>query len=111
MSNLKLPNMHDYLTASRELGNKQDKRIGYKTVLKRLSDTVLSVEHHDSKIIEYRADGTILISNAGWDSSTTKDRLHRLTPANVRVFQKDWIQYVQIGDEAPQQLRGWVKVA
>lgn len=110
MSNLKLPNMYDYLTASRELGDKQHKQIGYKTVLKRLSRTVLSVEHHGSKIIEYRADGTILITNAGWNSSTTKSRLHRLTPANVRVFQKNWIQYVQIDDEEPKQLTGWVRV-
>ena len=111
MSNLQLPNMHDYLTASQVLGDKQHKRIGYKTDLKRLSRTVLSVEHHGSKIIEYRADGTILITNAGWGSSTTKSRLHRLTPMNVRVFQKDYVQYVQISEEEPIHLNRWVKVA
>lgn len=111
MSNLKLPNVIDYATAERELGNKEIKRIGYKTALVRKTTGEIVVTHHNSEIISYDHDGSTYITNAGWDSATTKDRLHRLTPINVRVFQKNWIQYVQIDNNEPVQLRGWVRVA
>ena len=49
--------------------------------------------------------GEVFISNAGWTSNTTKERLnglikHYLTPAD-QIYQKDFVWYWKDGEEFP----------
>ena len=46
---------------------------------------------HDNKIAK-RENGKLLVSMAGWDSVTTRERLNGLP--GVSIFQKDWEQYL-----------------
>ena len=46
---------------------------------------------HGNKIAEYREDG-LYITNAGWRSNTTKERLNGLP--NVRIYQSKGIWYL-----------------
>lgn len=46
---------------------------------------------HGNKIAEYR-NGSLWITNAGWQSNTTKERLNALP--NVRIHQKNWAWYL-----------------
>ena len=50
--------------------------------------TVYYLKLHGNKIAARLADGRMWISNAGWKSNTTKERLNGLP--GVRVHQKDW---------------------
>lgn len=42
----------------------------------------LVILHHDNEIARLFSDGRITLSHAGWDSSTTANRLHKLTRDN-----------------------------
>lgn len=44
---------------------------------------------HDNKIAEYRADG-LWITNAGWFSNTTKERLNGLPFVRIYQYQHNW---------------------
>lgn len=46
---------------------------------------------HGNKIAEKRSDG-LYVSNAGWMSNTTKERLNALP--NVSIYQKNWQWYM-----------------
>jgi hypothetical protein len=47
---------------------------------------------HHNKIAYFDIDGFLWISNAGWESNTTKERLNALP--NVRINQKDFVWYL-----------------
>lgn len=101
MSNLNTHGVMDFESAQRFLGNKSMRVLCFATTLTHEAAsplgpggnvttdgdpiTVIVVRHHGSPIIRYYSDGRIMISNAGWLSATTTDRLHRMTPATVRV--------------------------
>ncbi len=47
--------------------------------------------------------GQILVSNAGWTSNTTKERLNGLLDVlgKPRIYQRDWEWYWKDGEEFP----------
>lgn len=90
MSNLNTHGVVDFDSAKRFLGNKSARQLCFATTLTHESVgepdvTAVTVRHHGSPIIRYFSDGRLELSNAGWLSATTTDRLHRMTPASVRV--------------------------
>jgi hypothetical protein len=90
MSNLNTHGVVDFESAKSFLGDKSARTLCFATTLTHESIgeagvTAITVRHHGSPIIRYRSDGQIEIRNAGWLSSTTTDRLHRMTPTSVRV--------------------------
>lgn len=54
--------------------------------------TIWYLKLHGNKIAAIEADGKMWVSNAGWASNTTKERLNGLP--GVRVNQKDWQWYL-----------------
>lgn len=50
--------------------------------------TIYYLKLFGNKIAAIEADGRMWISNAGWKSNTTKERLNGLP--GVRIHQKDW---------------------
>lgn len=88
MSNLNTHGVTDYASALRFLDGKSARTLCFATTLQQDAahgTTVISVRHHGSVIIQYLPTGEIFASNAGWLSATTTDRLHRMTPPEVRV--------------------------
>lgn len=61
---------------------------------RRIGNTVsdgLTLKLHGNTIAEWR-DGSLWVTTAGWNTSTTKDRLNGL--AGVRVHQNNWDFYL-----------------
>ena len=91
MSNLNMHNVDSFDSASQFLGRQSSRTLCFATTLDR--ETVagehgvmaIAVRHHGSPIIRYFSDGCIEIRNAGWMSRTTTNRLHSMTPFDVRV--------------------------
>lgn len=48
--------------------------------------------HLHGNLIAKLMDGELIITNAGWQSNTTKERLNALD--NVEIYQKNWAWYL-----------------
>lgn len=95
MSNLKFAaTIKSHADALKFLNGRTSKRLAYETYVQSNEDGSVSVYHHRTAIITYTADGTIHGNNGGYHSSTTRNRLHALTPSGYRVFQRDYGQYI-----------------
>lgn len=88
MSNLQLPNVTDLDSAREFLGNRQSARLGHNTTIRRGLGGDVIVTYHATDIVTYANDGTIILQANGWVTATTANRLHKLTPTNVRVGRK-----------------------
>lgn len=67
--------------------------------------TIYYLKLYGNKIAALEADGRMWVSNAGWKSNTTKERLNGLP--GVRVNQENWDWYLngQVWDGSPQYVR------
>ena len=67
--------------------------------------TIYYLKLHGNKIAALEADGKMWISNAGWATNTTKERLNGLPGVSIR--QKDWNWYLNgvQWDGSPQYVR------
>lgn len=88
MSNLKLPDVTDLDSARAFLGDRQRARLGHNTTIRRGLGGDVIVTYHETDIVTYCGDGTIILKADGWVSATTANRLHKLTPATVCVGRK-----------------------
>jgi len=86
MSNLKLQNITDYASAKDFIGNRDRAKLGHNTYLYRSIDDSFYVEYHGNMIVEYRVDSTY-VSNCGWHTTTTTNRLNKLTEMSFRIRQ------------------------
>ena len=100
MSNLKLPDVTDLESARRFLGGRQRSRLGYATTIGLAAGGDVVVTHHSTDIIRYLSDGGIWLRADGWVTSTTADRMHRLTPPHVRVGRRLGNYVVTIDEES-----------
>lgn len=95
MSNLKFAaTIQSLADALKFLDGRDSKRLAYETNVRSRVNGSASVYHHGTPIITYSPDGTIHGNNGGYHSSTTRNRLHALTPSGYRVFQRDFGQYI-----------------
>jgi hypothetical protein len=64
--------------------------------------TIYYLKLFGNKIAAIEADGRLWISDAGWDTRTTKERLNELP--NVSIYQKNHIWYLNgtVWDGSPQ---------
>ena len=54
--------------------------------------TIYYLKLHDNKIAARLDDGRMWISNAGWKSNTTKERLNGLP--GVNIYQRNWVWFL-----------------
>ncbi len=54
--------------------------------------TIYYLKLHGNKIAALESDGKMWISNAGWKSNTTKERLNGLP--GVNIYQRNWEWYL-----------------
>lgn len=90
MSNLNTHGVYSFETAKRFLGGKSQRTLCFATILQAQASgssdvEMIAVRHHSTDIIRYYSDGRIEIRNHGYLTATTTDRLHRMTPMDVRV--------------------------
>lgn len=105
MSNLKLdmPRPYSYADVER-FTTEASRKVGHNTTIHDMSHGIYEVCYHRHPIIHYATYG-VSITLAGWDTLTTRDRLHRLTPISVgkvngktyggatRLDDVSWYQY------------------
>lgn len=67
------------------------RKLANNTYLHRRDDRI-AVTYHETDVVTYHPDGTVVLDSGGWRTSTTKERLHNFSP--LRVWQEDSIWYV-----------------
>ncbi len=84
MSNLKLQNITDYASAKAFIGNRDRAKLGHNTYLYRGIADTFQVEYHGNQIIIYEPTMTYA-TNCGWHTTTTTNRLNKLTKMSFRI--------------------------
>lgn len=79
--------IHSYADAEEFLGNKRTRKLGNNTYVERpdYATEIIGVRLHATAIVTYHADGRIILDTGGWNTPTTRDRLHSLVPVGVSV--------------------------
>jgi hypothetical protein len=98
MSNLTLKKTDYKSLTDLKLGGYQTRKLGHNTNVQRISDTYV-IDYHNNAIAEVGV-WMVAITNAGWGTSTTRNRLNIILRDNgipAAVFQKDYAQYLRFG--------------
>ena len=64
--------------------------------------TIYYLQLFGNRIAAIEADGKLWISNAGWKSNTTKERLNGLPNVQIKQVRGDWYLNGQLWDGSPQ---------
>ncbi len=100
----------DFESLDEELGSKNIKKIGYETVIRRIDDFTIGVKYHATDILKVDPTNIVTLSNGGWDTPTTKDRLNQfLNCLNVRIYQKKGTWYI-VGDNGTFEFQNGIEV-
>lgn len=84
--------INSYQDAKALLNGRTTKKLANNTYARLEGDNVV-IKLHDTDIITYTPKKVILTSG-GWNTVTTKERLNRFCPANIRIYQENSIWYV-----------------
>ena len=88
MSNLTLsPAPLTFQQAVDALGGRDSRKIGHNTLLERRGAEVVAT-YHNNDIVRYSADG-VFASWAGWATSTTSNRLNKLTQGRFNIKNRE----------------------
>lgn len=82
--------MRTYKEAVEKLNGRKSRKIGNNTYLERLDDQTIGVKLHSTYVVQYKADGDVILSSGGWHTLTTKQRLNRYSGATVTQKNYDW---------------------
>lgn len=69
---------------------KQRRKIGNNTWLERVLETAIAVRLHQTDIVVYYSDGSILLDTGGWMTVTTKARINEFSPFGVSSTRGEW---------------------
>lgn len=79
------------------------------TTLERLSTGAMAVALHGHRLATFWTDGTVWITDAGYVTTTTYDRLKRLVaPLGATVFRRHGVGYVRTRDGVTLPITGGV---
>lgn len=87
--------MHTYQEASDYLGKKDYRPLtGRGTRLVRLDSGCIAVEYHETNVVTYFDNGSVMLNSGGWKTSTTKARFDEYGPRGWRVYQEKGSWYL-----------------
>lgn len=78
----------DYESLNKALGTRDRRKVANNTYVERHEPGLLVLKLHGHSIADLHADGRLFVTDAGWRTTTTKDRLNRLL--GLQVWQRDW---------------------
>jgi hypothetical protein len=79
-----------FLDANRFLGSRKNQALRNHTSLVR-RDSAIAVKYHDTDIVTYNQDGTIVLDNGGWYTTSTCERVTLYNPLGyVCIVQGTW---------------------
>ena len=76
----------NYHELDQYLGNKNDRKIGFETIVHRVDDYEIAIRHYRTNILVVDATNIVTINTNGWTTKTTKDRLNQFLKEVVIVF-------------------------
>lgn len=81
--------------------NRERRKVGNNTYAEILYDGSVGITLHSTCVVRIHEDGTYTLSNGGWQTPTTKDRINQYSP--VRVYQRnyEWFVKLHTGKEYP----------
>lgn len=83
---------HTFEQAAARLGERDSRKVGNNTYLKRLNEKCIALRLHDTNVIEwFKEGGLIVLTSGGWRTVTTKDRLNAYQPYHVYTIKGTWL--------------------
>lgn len=79
------------------LGNKDSRTIGNNTTAERVAPDMIVVRLHGHRIVQL-SERAVSVSNAGYGTVTTRDRINQFLPMGVRAVQRNWSQFLSDRD-------------
>ena len=76
------------------LGTRNSRKVANNTYAERIGADTIGIRLHNTYIVEYHRDRSIIINDGGYRTVTTKARINDFIPTTWRVFQQDWEWYV-----------------
>lgn len=82
----------------RHLGKREARTIGNNTTAERIAPDTIVVRLHGHRIVQI-TEHAVSVSNAGYGTVTTRDRINQFLPMSVRAVQRDWSQFLSDRDD------------
>jgi hypothetical protein len=79
------------------MAQSRKRKLGNNTYLNPRDDGTIAVKYHETDVVIFHPDGSVVLDSGGWKTSTTKERLNAFSPAHV--WQRNGIWYVKYGKE------------
>ena len=83
-----------YRKAVTVLRNRTSRKIGHNTYLKNRGEGCIAILYHDTDVVTYRSDGSIMLDSGGWKTKTTKERINAGLPSNWSLMQERGVWYL-----------------
>lgn len=92
-----------YAQAERMLGNRERRTLINNTVIEAGGSGRINVLYHGNLIASFDPDGSLLLSNCGYGTVSTRERLNSMAPPRVSFVQRNHAQQVHVwqGDGVP----------
>ena len=92
-----------YAEAERMLGNRERRTLVNNTVIEAGGRFRINVLFHGNLIAAFDPDGSRMLTNCGYGTVSTRERLNSMAPAHVSFVQRDHAQQVHVwqGDGVP----------
>jgi hypothetical protein len=66
------------------------RKVGNNTYAEILHDGSVGITLHSTIVVRIHEDGTYTLSNGGWQTATTKDRINKYSPYKVKQRNHEW---------------------
>ena len=93
-----------YVQAEQMLGNRERRTLINNTVIERGGRKRINVLYHGNLIAAFDPNGSRMLTNCGYGTVSTRERLNAMAPAHVSFVQRDHCQQVRVwvGDGVPE---------
>lgn len=84
----------NYGSALRMLGGKRSRKVLNNTVIRESVADDIVVEYHGNEIARFYSNGEVMLTNCGYGTTSTRERLNAMTPARYSFVQRDYVQMI-----------------
>ena len=81
----------------KDISYRTRRKVGNNTYAEILHDGSVGITLHSTIVVRIHEDGTYTLSNGGWQTATTKDRINQYSP--YKVYQRNHTWYVHKGEK------------
>ena len=102
-----------YAQAENMLNNRERRTLINNTVIERGGGNRINVLYHGNLIAAFDPDGSRMLTNSGYGTVSTRERLNSMAPAGVGFVQRNYAQMImqRAGDEVTYTPGGTVQIA